>query len=92
MTKKRRTRREKIIASSRRDFSGILLDQNLIESATHATIEKTQSAIVLNERNYSYVSLDIKKTLIITSLLTALNIIFYLTLKFKYIIIPGVGF
>lgn len=99
MSKKRKTRKEKMKAAARHDFSNILTLKIPVEIKTELKTESVRETEIVERkvpaqsgRSYTYVSRDIRNTLNITSALIALNVIIYFILKLKFINIPGIGF
>jgi hypothetical protein len=93
MTKKRRTKFEKIRANRRQELSEFSITSLApTEVITPKSPEIQSTSHVSEAKSYSYVMLDIKKTMIIISALVTLNAILYLFLKLRFINIPGLGF
>ncbi|OGH16560.1 MAG: hypothetical protein A3C30_05225 [Candidatus Levybacteria bacterium RIFCSPHIGHO2_02_FULL_40_18] len=92
MSKKRKTRSQKIIAATRRNnLSNIteILPSLSIEypaQANHAIEPKTYA------KTYAYVLQDARKTFLVISIIAALNIILFLILKLKVINLFGLVF
>ena len=98
MSKKRKTRKEKMIAATRHDFSTVLTSSPS-ESKQEIRIEMPQSKYVESvtprstvSHNYSYVAVDVRQTLLITSLLVLLDIVFFFILKSRLISFSGILF
>lgn len=92
MSKKRRTKKEKMITQIRREslpqitytFDSSVIIENKRENASSET--------KISKGGYSYVLKDVRKTLIVTSLLVVLNLGFYFLLQNKIISVPFIGF
>lgn len=91
MSKKRKTRKEKMITALRRE---VQLAKYSVPSANVPTYEfkkndenKKESSLAipatqsLSSRNYSYVISNTKKTLLITMIIFAAHVLFYLLLR-----------
>ncbi|HVZ67127.1 MAG TPA: hypothetical protein VG917_02595 [Patescibacteria group bacterium] len=91
MSKKRKTKKEKITAATRQNFSQVLsapsisLDLSLPKSPAPARITPPV-------QNYSYVLTDVRKTLFITFVLIILDLVIYFFLKQKIISFFGLVF
>lgn len=90
MSKKRRTKQDKVIAELKRR-----LDSGSNSSGKYTyTLEKSSPSLPVNStqispRDYSYIEPEVKKSILITSTIFALNIGFFLiekNLKFRF---PG---
>ncbi len=93
MSKKRRTRKEKMAAVARRDFGSILVSPQVNEIKIEtpiAQVLKTQTRI--DVRSYTYVASDIRNTLTITLILIVANIAIFAFLKLKLINLFGIVF
>ncbi|HVT01339.1 MAG TPA: hypothetical protein VHE53_03860 [Patescibacteria group bacterium] len=92
MSKKRQTKKQKIAASTRQNFSQVLsapsisLDLKLTPIQREIPIQNTPT------QDYSYVIADVRKTLLITSLLIILDLVIYFLLKQKIISFFGLTF
>lgn len=90
MSKKRRTKKEKIIAQVRRESQPQFtysLNTSLPEKQ-----EVIQTTLVSpkNTHDYSYVLKDVKKTILITACILAFNTIVYFVLQSHIVSIPFV--
>jgi hypothetical protein len=94
MSKKRRTKKEKIRASERHEpLNTVSLPEIKETLSVIEKKEKPQEAPQSHpSHNYSYVVHDARNTLFITFILIFLNIVLYFILKTKIVMIPGVGF
>ena len=93
MSKKRRTRKEKMAAATRHDFGSILVAPQVNEIKIEtpiAQVLKTQTRI--DVRSYTYVASDIRNTLTITLILIVANIAIFAFLKLKLINLFGIVF
>ncbi len=91
MTKKRRTRKDKETAVTRRD--ALTFDTSLTEIlATKPQIEIPKSKTVTPHKNHSYVIKDVRNTLLVVSILSAINIAIYIILKLSIVRFPGIEF
>lgn len=98
MSKKRKTKKEKIIAATRHVVPQTFTISTA-QNTSHITLD-TQPLITNNftptthvaSTNYSYVATDIRKTLMITTILIALDILFFFSLKTKLISFNGIVF
>ncbi len=68
------------------------VNTSFIDMEALQTTHKIIAQPVTSVKSYAYVTKDIKKTLTITFLLTLINVVFYLALKFKYIAFLGIEF
>ena len=90
MAKKRKTRHQKIMAATRRaSFDNTIeivspqsSEQNTVNTYTATTEIKT----------YGYVFEDVRKTLLIITIIAVLNIVLYFILKLKIISLFGIVF
>jgi len=87
MSKKRKTRHQKIMAATRRSVL-----ENTIEILPAAPIEQSASIYPSNLKAYSYVYQDVRKTLLIIVIIAALNIVLFLILKMKIVSLFGIVF
>lgn len=93
MSKKRQTRKQKVQASTRHDFTNVLTfggQQIQIAAIPTPSHNSPQSTYVTHD--YSYVAKDVRKTVLITSVLLGLNIAIFFLLKLSIITIPGIVF
>lgn len=92
MSKKRRTRQEKIEAQSRQDFSQVFRVSEIklpqLEVPEEAKINIHNQVSI----NHTHVVKDVKSTLFITSILMVLNVIIFFILKLNIVNILGVRF
>ena len=94
MSKKRKTKKEKIAAASRQT---VLKIQNSSEEFSHVSImvpeyKETETQRPHTSHNYSYVVKDIRKTLMITLFLIALDIAIFFILKLGIVKIADIAF
>ena len=93
MSKKRQTKKQKVQASTRHDFTNVLtFGGQQIQIAAIPTSINNQPPAIPAIHNYSYVTADVKKTIFITSILLGLNIAIFFLLKLAIITIPGIVF
>ncbi len=101
MAKKKKTRQQKIIADLRRKISNEnLSSQNTVLAKVNTPqvkITKKEIPIVLktekkDEQNYAYLKRDLRKTAILTGSVVAAQIILFLVLTNKLIILPGLSY
>lgn len=98
MSKKRKTKKQKVLAATRQDFSSAITFRNPSEDKQEIRIEipqsfsATENVPLKKHNNYSYVAADMRKTLAITALLVPINIVFYFILKAKIINFSGILF
>lgn len=97
MSKKRRTRKEKMVAVTRHNFRNVLVTPQVNEIKNEIKIEtliakevKTQTHTDI--RSYAYVAGDIRNTLLITLILIAADIAIFAFLKLKLINLFGIMF
>lgn len=97
MANKRRTRKQKLVATTRHNYEGQLTIttsggqthiriNNSAEKVENPTKQSTQRT------SHTYVLPDVRNTLTITSILIILDIAIYFILKLRFISIPGIGF
>lgn len=90
MSKKRRTKRDKVIAELRRQVD---LGSNPTGTYVYTAEEPTQKISVnlsqVSSSDYSYITSEIKKTLVVTTLIFALNLGFFLVGKNLNLRLPG---
>lgn len=97
MSKKRKTKREKLLSDIRNKLQQLEQQQHLVETPrkkiiTAASIKESQvieKQSLSSMRNYSYVILDIKHTIAITLLVILGNILVFSLLSRHIITIPG---
>jgi hypothetical protein len=87
MARKRQTRRQKIVASTRRNML-----ENIIEILPASPAQQPASILAPVIKNYSYVIEDARKTFFTIIVIAALNIIFFFLLKFELINLFGIAF
>ena len=93
MSKKRRTRKEKMAAVTRHDFGSILVAPQVNEIKIETPIaEEVKTQTRIDVRSYAYVVNDIRNTLTITLILIAANIAIFAFLKLKLINLFGIVF
>lgn len=92
MGKKRKTKKEKLIASSRHDFSTVLTItpgqeiKHQIKINAHANlIQDIQPKRPYVSHSYTYVAKDVRNTLFIIAALVTLNLIIFFLLKSKIV-------
>ncbi len=95
MSKKRRTKKEKILATSRHDFSQALSYspiniQEVISTPKLSENKVTQSKV--ETYNYSYVAKDMRSTAMITLILIAIDIVLFFVLKLGIVNLKGITF
>ncbi len=83
-----------MLAATRHDFTNVLslpkvqdITASIVESG-----EKVQKQIYVKSNNYSYVAIDVRKTLFITLTLVVLDIVLFSILKLKLISFSGIVF
>jgi hypothetical protein len=91
MSKKRRTKKEKMNAAARHDLSGLIRLETVKEAAS-GVLEKPAVHTPRSSTNYTYVITGVRKTLTITSIIVFINVVFFLLLKLKLVNIFGIGF
>jgi hypothetical protein len=99
MANKRRTKKQKLAATTRHNYEGQLTIATGGSSSTHFTIS-TQASQPQTESStrdrflpsHTYVVSDVRKTLTITTFLILLDLAIYFLLKLRFISIPGIGF
>ncbi|OGH15179.1 MAG: hypothetical protein A3C27_01125 [Candidatus Levybacteria bacterium RIFCSPHIGHO2_02_FULL_39_36] len=77
MSKKRRTRKEKMMALTRRSYTPLASINQLEPEKLSPRIPE----MINLPHGYSYVGKDLRKTIIVTSIITVFNFILYLLLK-----------
>ena len=88
MAKKRKTRRQKMIAVARRNVL-----ENTIEILPSVSYEQPPvNTYTTNLKTYSYVFQDARKTLLTITIIAALNIALYFILKLKIVSLFGIVF
>lgn len=87
MSKKRKTRHQKIMAATRRSVF-----ENAIEILPTAPLEQSETIYPANLKAYSYVYQEVQKTLLIITIIAALNIVLFLILKMKIVSLFGIVF
>jgi hypothetical protein len=92
MSKKRRTKKEKMAASTRHEFSNVLVLPKMPEITEPAKPAEYTAQKHTASTGYAYVIGDIRRTLFIISAIAILNFIFFLSLKFRLINILGLSF
>jgi hypothetical protein len=95
MSKKRRTRKQKVIASTRQTPLVISTHSGETQFTIEAPIavsEPRKASTALAVPSYSYVLHDAQKTLVITAVLVVIDLVIFYTLKLKILNIPGIGF
>jgi len=97
MSKKRRTRKEKMTASTRHAFQHVLVEPKADGNTFRISQEIKEDAEISKpsatpHRSYSYVVSDIRNSLLIISILIALNITVFTILKLKLISLFGIVF
>ncbi len=94
MSKKRKTKKQKIQASTRHDYANVLTfaNQQIQLAPVDITSSIKPTASYATVTDYSYVAADVRKTIFITIALLALNIAIYFILKLAIITIPGIVF
>lgn len=90
MSKKRQTRKEKLVAQSRRE--SITPPQYSISSFINAPKKEFSPTISAKPHSYAYVITDTQHTLIITLVILLLNSLAYVLLQKHVINIPFLGF
>lgn len=90
MSKKRRTKKEKMTAATRQNLPGVITLPVIREKSPSGNFESSHSSGTLH--NHSHVIKDIRKTLILTSILILINIVLYIILKFRFINFQGLNF
>jgi hypothetical protein len=90
MSKKRKTKKEKIIAAGRHDFLSIVSAPEIPEIIdSHSPKE---DFLRKSSGSYTHVINDVRKTFSIITSIIILNIILFFLLKFKFISLPGIGY
>ena len=96
MSKKRRTKKEKLTASESRIFREVpqvsLPSQTISLVQGHAAVSTMQSPSKTPTRSYTYVIKDVRNTLAITSVIIAFNIALFMVLKLKLVNLFGIVF
>lgn len=92
MSKKRKTRREKIIAASRIPSLNYSFETLLPELHIRETVEQTKAPVQTTAAAYAHVIKDIRYTIFATSLIAAINIILFILLKFQFVKFFGMEF
>lgn len=88
MTKKRRTRKEKIVASSQSGNYDFVFDiDSTIKTSKIKSLEKSKP-----DNNYTYVLKDARNTLLVTIAIIAANLLLFIALKQGYIDLFGLKF
>ena len=90
MSKKRKTRREKIIAASRIPSLNYSFETLLPELHIRETVEQTKAPVQTTAATYAHVIKDIRYTLFATSLIAVINIVLFIALKSKYVRFFGI--
>lgn len=91
MSKKRRTKKEKLIAQERRESQPTFtysLNTSFPEKTE--TIKPTHS-VEKNTHNYSYVLTDVRKTIIVIASILTVNTILYFVMQSNIVSIPFIG-
>lgn len=88
MSRKRKTRKEKLLISLKKQLPPSLPSETISRSTPPANFTSTFSVPTVNQpvwqpKNYSYVLTDVKKTVSIVSVLFIINIILYIVMQFK---------
>jgi hypothetical protein len=96
MSSKRRTRKQKVTASARHNFSQILTVGNqqvrIAVPSQNAEDQTPNRSTHFQTVSHAYVATDVRKTLTITTVLIALDIILYFILKLSIVNFPGINF
>src|SRR3989338_337753 len=100
MSKKRKTKKEKMRAGERHDFSTVFTfnpQDNSQKIKVEIQDEKVQAPpspihSPRNSKSYAYVTRDVKIPLLVTTALLAVNVLFFLILKSKIISLSGIIF
>lgn len=104
MSKKRKTKKQKIAASVRHNYSEVFSLPKVEHTPEGIRIANISAGSVIehtpeqkyqpasSKHSYTYVAHDVKNTINITTALIALNVIIYFILKLKVVNIPGIGF
>lgn len=96
MSKKRKTRKQKLLATLR--HQSVFSTDNSIPTysfsptAQSATKAKTQGAVKYSSRSYAHVLKDMRQTLLITSILVGLSIIFYTLIQTNVVELMFLGY
>ncbi|MBI4091868.1 MAG: hypothetical protein HY427_01535 [Candidatus Levybacteria bacterium] len=90
MSKKRKTRHQKIMAATRRSVLENIIDT--IETLPAAPLEQSEIIYPPNLKAYSYIYQEVQKTLLIITIIVALNIVLFLILRMKIISLFGIVF
>lgn len=92
MSKKRRTRKDKMTALTRRPTINVSYEQSEPNISLENTPKIAGIKTPTTHKNYSYVLSETKSTLFITSVIIGLNLILFLILKLKFISLFGISF
>lgn len=94
MSKKRRTMKEKLASSARKQTqSPATYSLSSVLKTSVPLVEKNNPVIIKSaNNNYSYVTLDARNTFFITSLLLVVNIFLAVLLQNRIIKLPFLGF
>ena len=99
MSKKRKTRHQKIMAATRRNFIESAPEILSSEPTAPTAVSLPRSSISLANAQsapdlkiYTYVFQDARKTLLAITVIAALNIVLFLILKMKIVSLFGIVF
>ena len=92
MSRKRKTRREKIIAASRRSSLDYFFETQVPNIHIEKIVGETKNPAQTTAALYTYVVKDVRYTLFATSLIAVINIVLFIALKFKYVRFFGIEF
>lgn len=93
MSKKRQTRKQKLVAQSRKESQASIFQiQKTSYSLPVDNTASLQSPKIYTDNNYSYVLKDTQNTLIITLFLLLANSVIFVLLQKRLISIPFLGF
>jgi hypothetical protein len=91
MSKKRRTKKEKLTAAARHEFLSVNIEPIKLPTS-HPKEDIAPLRVNKSINSYTYVVKDVRRTLFVTSVIILINVLFFFILKLRFVSFPGVEF